>query len=183
MPAEDFQIDLVAVLGSARSDGHAARVLDAVIAEQPAGRFDLGMLRIRDYTYGHPAEGDDFLEVVEAMVEADAVLFATPVYWYAMSGILKRFFDRLTDLVTVRRPLGRQLAGRAMWVVACGSGPELPEGFEAPFRGTADYFDMEYGGTLYIPTRGGLSLLPEHQRQADAFRARIFGQVRDQKSR
>ena len=57
---------------------------------------------------------DDFLGVAEAMVDAEAILFATPVYWYSMSGRLKRFFDRLTD---------RQMAAMKRWIRAQ---PDLP---------------------------------------------------------
>ncbi len=167
-------MSIVAVLGSARSDGNAARLLDAVLAGRPAQRFDLGALRIRDYAYGRPTEGDDFLAVAEAIAGASGVLFATPVYWYAMSGTLKRFFDRLTDLVTVQKPLGRRLAGRALWVAACGSDPALPQGFEVPFRSTARYFGMTYGGAFYAPMREGEGVSPALKRQAATFGARVL---------
>lgn len=177
-PARDRPADVVTVLGSARGDGHAARLLDAVLAGRPARRFDLGALHVRDYAYGRPAGGDDFLGVVEAVADADAVLFATPVYWYAMSAVLKRFVDRLTDLVTVEKPLGRRLAGRTVWVAACGSGPAFPDGFEVPFRSTAAYFDMAYGGALYVPTREGQTLSEDQERRSAAFGARVFADGR-----
>ncbi len=154
---------VVAILGSARSEGHAARLLNAVLAGRPARRFDLGALDIRDYAYGRPTGGDDFAEVAQAIAESSSVLFVTPVYWYAMSGVLKRFFDRLTDLVTVDKPLGRRLAGRSVWVAACGSDPALPEGFEVPFQQTAAYFGMRYGGALYVPMPGERAAVPRAQ--------------------
>ena len=166
---------VVALLGSARSDGHTARLLDAVLDGRGAERIDLGALRIRDYAYGRPAPGDDFLPVAHAMADAEAVLLATPVYWYAMSGTLKRLLDRLTDLVTVEKPLGRRLAGRTLWVVACGSAPALPEGFEVPFRETAAYFGMDYGGALYASMREGEALTGEVRSGAAAFGGRVFG--------
>ena len=168
-------MNIVAIIGSARRDGHSARLVQAVLAGRHAQRFDLGALDIRDYEYGRAAEGDDFLAVAEALANADGVIFATPVYWYAMSGVLKRFFDRLTDLVTVRKPLGRRLAGRWMWVAACGSDPALPEGFEVPFRSTAAYLGMNYGGVLYVRMREGEVLSPEQEREATGFGARVFG--------
>lgn len=167
-------MNIVAIVGSARSDGHSNRLVEAVLAGRSAQRFDLGALHVRDYEYGRAAEGDDFLAVAEALADADGVLFATPVYWYAMSGVLKRFFDRLTDLVTVRKPLGRRLAGRWMWVAACGADPELPEGFEVPFRRTAAYLGMNYGGVLYVRMRRDEVLSPEQERRANEFGARIF---------
>ena len=160
----------VAVLGSARADGDAARLLDAV-APPDARRADLGALRVRDYAYGRPAGGDDFLQLARDIADADGVLLVTPVYWYAMSAPMKRFVDRLTDLVTVEKPLGRRLGGRGLWLAACGSDSALPDGFEVPFRRTAAYFGMVYGGAVYAPS-ARLQTDGERQRLA-AFGARV----------
>jgi hypothetical protein len=67
-----------------------------------------------------------------------------------MSGQMKVFFDRFTDLITIRKTFGRQLAGKQTFLVATGSEQELPEGFEAAFRLTSDYFDMKFKGSCYI---------------------------------
>ncbi len=167
-------MNIVAIIGSARRDGDSTRLVQAVLAGRPAQRLDLASLHVRDYEYGRAVEGDDFLAVAEAIANADGVLFATPVYWYAMSGVLKRFFDRLTDLITVQKPLGRRLAGRRVWVAACGSDPALPEGFEVPFRRTAAYFDMSYEGMFYARIRNNEVLSPEQEKEANEFGARMF---------
>ena len=167
-------MSIVAILGSARSNGNAAHLLDAVLSERPARRFDLGALHIHDYAYRQAADRDDFLDVAEVMADADAALFVTPVYWYTMSGVLKRFFDRLTDLVTVEKPLGRKLAGCSVWVAACGSDRALPEGFEVPFRATAAYFDMGYGGVFYAQMQEGEALSRDQRDEAAAFGSAIF---------
>jgi len=91
-----------------------------------------------------------------------------------MSGVLKRFFDRLTDLVTVHKPLGRKLAGRFVWVAACGSDPTLPEGFEVPFRATAVYFGMSFGGVLYVQLPEGKALSKAQKDEATAFGMSIY---------
>jgi hypothetical protein len=44
------------------------------------------------------------------------------------------------------------LKGRHVFRVACGSEPQLPEGFEVPFRETAGYLEMHYGGAFYAQT-------------------------------
>ena len=43
---------------------------------------------------------DDAVEIVEKMKEADAIAFATPVYYYSVSGQLKTMFDRANPLYT-----------------------------------------------------------------------------------
>ena len=88
------------------------------------------------------------------MLAAHALLFATPVYWYAMSGRLKTLFDRFTDLLSDRDPAcrARRLSGRRMWTLAVGADPELPAGFDEPFRLTAAYLGLVWCGGLYVST-------------------------------
>lgn len=135
------------ILGTARSDGLTRRAVSSAFPAQTIDLIDLNEKVIADYDYltsGH----DDFPAVMEAFKAAASVVFATPVYWYAMSGVLKRFFDRLTD-VTGPNSVGRRLAGRHIWLMATGTDEELPEGFEVPFQRTAAYFDMCYRGCFY----------------------------------
>lgn len=121
-------------------------------------------------------ERDDFGKVAEAMVAHAVIMFATPVYWYAMSGRMKILFDRFTDLVTVRKDLGRQLKGRSIFLLACGSEAQLPEGFEAPFRETAAYLDMGYGGACYGQTNKQ-GLLPSAVASAALFGDWVFAEA------
>jgi multimeric flavodoxin WrbA len=151
-------VSILAILGSARGQGHTEALLDAVLAGRSADRIDLRELDIQYYEYGSPMDRDDFGTVAEAMVAHQLIVFATPVYWYAMSGRMKVLFDRFTDLVTVRKDLGRQLRGRTTLLLACGSESQLPDGFEIPFRETASYLGMTYGGAHYAQTsKQGLS--------------------------
>ena len=164
---------VLAILGSARGDGDTGALLDAVLAGQAATRIDLRDLEMGHYEYGASMERDRFSTVADAMVSHQLIVLATPVYWYSMSGRMKIFFDRLTDLVTVRKDLGRQLQDRRLVVLACGSESLLPEGFEVPFRDTAAYFGMRYGGAFYAQTnRQGL--VPAAAAQATAFSASLF---------
>lgn len=48
-------------------------------------------------------QNDGFNEILELALKADVILFATPVYFYSMSGQLKVFFDRLVaDYTAIR---------------------------------------------------------------------------------
>ena len=98
---------------------------------------------------------DQYFILVDKLLLHETIVFATPVYWYAMSGLLKSFFDRFTDLVTIRKTLGRQLKGRKILVIAVGADEDLPAGFEVPFQRTANYLDMTYDGLVYHSTKHG----------------------------
>lgn len=43
---------------------------------------------------GFQAVDDDYQEIVEEMLKHDTIIFATPLYWYGMSGLMKNFVDR-----------------------------------------------------------------------------------------
>jgi putative NADPH-quinone reductase len=143
------------ILGSARSDGNTAaaarHLLDRLGGE--AELVDLLQHRIEPYSYGRSDQGDDFLGIVDRMLQCDHIVFATPVYWYAMSGGLKTFFDRLTDLTRgAGKERGRALAGRSVWLLATGTDPQLPAGFEEPFARTSAYLGMLWREARYVRT-------------------------------
>lgn len=167
-------MNVLAILGSARGDGHTLALLELVLGGRDAARIDLRDLQIQHYEYERPLDRDDFAAVAHAMLQHDVIVFATPVYWYSMSGRMKTLFDRLTDLVTVRKDLGRKLAGRTVFVVACGSEEALPDGFEVPFRETAGYLHMGYGGAFYAPVADGTLFSEETRNRAAEFGSRMY---------
>ncbi len=137
------------IFASSRSDGNSMRLVRRVIGENEVEFIDLREQDISYYDYESKNSGDDFLAIAEKMTRAEVIIFVTPVYWYSMSGILKVFFDRFTDLITIHKALGRALAGRKCFLVASGADIELPPGFEEPFSATCNYLNMEYKGCLY----------------------------------
>ena len=80
------------------------------------------------------------------------------------------FFDRLTDLTENRKTQGKSLAGKSVWLVATGTDPDLPQGFEVPFARTADYFGMIYRRAAYLYTGGDAA-----RRAADEEALKRFG--------
>jgi len=111
---------------------------------------DIKALEVAPFDYETNEHGDAFLALIRRMASVSDVVFATPVYWFAMSGVMKTAFDRLTDLLRPpHKELGRALAGRRAWLLATGTDPELPPDFEAPFRLTATHFGMDFAGVCY----------------------------------
>ncbi len=162
------------VSGSARADGDIALAVKRLSAALGRSHhINLAAERLRPFAYEAVADNDRFRAIIAAMSETDRIILATPVYWYSMSGIMKNFFDRLTDILLdpAKRPLGRSLAGRKLWLVATGADPLLPEGFEVPFRMTADYFGMEWRDLCYLHCASGE---PPALRPLDAFAAGIL---------
>lgn len=48
---------------------------------------------LRHTSNGFPPLSGEFQQIVEKMLKSDSIIFATPVYWYGMSGLLKDYFD------------------------------------------------------------------------------------------
>ena len=132
---------------SARPKGDTYHVAKKLATELKTDHLDLLDYRIYPFSYEqvYPAD-DDFLRLVEEeILPREQVIFASPVYWYSMSGPLKIFFDRLSDLLMSRKDLGRQLRGKRMSVLSVSNGEQGNESFFVAFRLTADYLGMDYG--------------------------------------
>ena len=115
-----------------------------------ADTVDLNELQFTYYDYAHHNRDDDFISSMRHWIaEYDTFIFVTPVYWYAMSGIMKVFFDRLSDLITIEKELGRKLRGKNMVVLTSSIGNNLDHHFWLPFMHTADYLGMNYLGNLH----------------------------------
>ena len=140
----------VIILGSSRRDGHTRKAVDELNKHLGCDIIDLADHRIGHYDYEHNNVEDDFLPLIQQIIEKyDLFIFATPVYWYTMSGVLKVFIDRLTDLLDAHQTLGRQLRVKHMVVVTSSLGDHLGEDFWLPFIHTASYLGMQYQGGLH----------------------------------
>ena len=144
------QIPLI-ILGSSRQQGDTKSYVDFVFDQTDHKLVDLLKYNISPYNYnGTYSSSDNFNQLTEEILNYDIIIFATPVYWYSMSGLMKNMFDRLTDLVTIQKVTGRKLKNKSIYLLAVGTDPKLPEGFEIPFKMTADYLEMNYRGFVYF---------------------------------
>lgn len=138
------------ILGSSRKDGDTYKMVDELIKLSDLDLIDLNDYNFSYYDYEHKNLDDDYLSLMRRIIaKYDVLIFATPVYWYAMSGIMKVFFDRITDLLDEEKDLGRKLRGKSMAALSCSVGDNLGESFWLPFSETARYLGMEYLGSLH----------------------------------
>jgi len=138
------------ILASSRKNGNTRQFVTDTYGTITPTVIDLLDYTIAPYNYAEVYPyNDQFQQIIDEALKYDVIVLATPVYWYSMSGLLKTFFDRLTDLTSVEKAKGKQLNGKIMKVLSTGTDERLPVGFEVPFRETADYFDMIYEGCRY----------------------------------
>lgn len=152
------------ILGSSRSDGETKEVYQKVFKDIKHKYYDIAELDLNFFDYDYKNQDDDFLKIAEEMGEYENIILATPVYWYTMSAQMKIFIDRISDLITIRKDLGRKLKGKKLYLLS-SYGATMPIAFEEPFRQTCIYMEMEYVGCLYYYTgkHGNIALHNEER--------------------
>lgn len=137
----------VIILGSSRKNGNTTRIVSGI-----ENQFNIDVVNLSDYQFSYydyesKNRDDDFFELIKGIIEKyDTLIFATPVYWYSMSGIMKVFFDRFSDLIRIEKETGRKLRGKNMAVISNSHDSELEYDFYVPFKKSADYLGMKYLG-------------------------------------
>lgn len=140
----------VIIQGSSRPDGNTSKVANYLRSKINCDIIDLSTKSIGPFDYAFKHRDDDFLLLMEKITEEyDLLIFATPVYWYSMSSIMKTFFDRLSDCLHHRKDIGYKLKGKSLAAISCGSEEGIVEGFHVPFRNSAEYLGMTYLGYVH----------------------------------
>lgn len=140
----------VIIVGSSRSHGNTYKVASFLKNKTGFDIIDLKDYHIQHFDYEFKNQEDDFSTLIKSLVtNYDTFIFATPVYWYTMSGIMKVFFDRISDCLKIDKDTGRKFRGKSMGSIACSSNHEMVGDFFMPFRASANYLGMNYIGDVF----------------------------------
>lgn len=135
----------VLIVGSSRNDGQTTNLSKQLVEKSGWDLINLNDYEFSYFDYEHKNRDDDYLNLMQQIAEKyETLIFVTPIYWYSMSGIMKVFFDRLTDLLTIEKQLGRKLRGKKIAVITSSVGENLGDNFWLPFQETAKYLGMEF---------------------------------------
>ncbi|TYS10002.1 flavodoxin family protein [Bacillus subtilis] len=119
---------IAVINGGTRSGGNTD-----ILAEKTVQGFDTEHIHLRKYHIQpiedlRHAEGgfgpvqDDYDSIIERTLPCDILIFATPIYWFGMSGTLKLFIDRWSQ--TLRDPrfpdFQQQMSMKQAYVAAVG---------------------------------------------------------------
>ena len=149
------------VLGSARADGNT-ELLARRAAEQLPPDVEQQWIRLAehplpdfvDLRHDGPVQAptdDNATRLLDATLAATDVVIASPVYWYSVSGLTKRYLDYWSGWLRVPGADFRAtMAGRTLWGVSVLA--EEEEVVADPLVGTlnnsAAYMKMRFGGVL-----------------------------------
>ena len=149
----------VVILSSSPRKGGNSEALAAAFAKgaQEAGnQVETVYLRENQYGFckgclacqklGHCVIKDDAVEIAAKMHDADVLVFATPVYYYSVSGQLKTMLDRANPLFDSDYVFTKVY----LLATAAEDGEETVEGTVKAVQGWVDCFSRcELAGTVF----------------------------------
>ena len=153
---------IVVITGSPRRNGNSFAMTQAFIdAAQAKGhtvtRFDAAMANIGGchacetcYKTGKACSfEDDFDALAPSILEADAVVFTMPVYWYSIPAQIKGVIDKLYSLVVG----GKDIAGKECALIACCEEEDMTvlDGVRVPIERTAALIKWKMVGEVLVP--------------------------------
>ncbi len=145
------------LFSSANKNGNTAKLVEHVNARVQFEVVEIDMLNITPYNYQNKYPSDDFYALVDKILMADILIFASPVYWHAVTAPMKALIDRITELTDVNelKAKARALANKKAYLVATSANEQLCPIYEGFFSRVFNYFDIEYGGFIHVNCRDG----------------------------
>ena len=153
---------IVVITGSPRKNGNSFAMTDAFIkAAEAKGhtvtRFDAALENVGGcraceacYSTGKACVVDDeFNTIAPAILEADTIVFSTPVYWYSIPAQIKGVIDRIYSLVIG----GKDIAGKECALIACCEEDDMSvmDGVRIPIERTAALNKWKMVGEVLVP--------------------------------
>ncbi len=153
---------ITVITGSPRKHGNSFAMTDAFIHEaekcgHTVQRFDAAFMNIGGchacmtcYKTGKACSFNaGFDAVATSVLESEAVVFATPVYWYSIPAQIKGVVDCLFSLVVG----GKQVAGKKCALIACceEEDPTVMDGVRMPMERTAALLEWDMVGEVLVP--------------------------------
>jgi multimeric flavodoxin WrbA len=167
-------LSTIAIFSSSRRLGNTGQLIDRIALELSIDVVDLASLRMSSFDYDHLNRIDDFEPLMKRLLAYDQIIFATPIYWYAVSATMKVFLDRISDFLDLPDLLseGRRLRGKNAYVACTSICDEPSVEFIGAFRETFNYLGMHFGDVVHLNCTGGY-LPAVHDSEALRFAALV----------
>lgn len=153
---------IVVITGSPRKNGNSFAMTDAFIkAAEAKGRaitrFDAALKKVGGcracetcFSTGKACTfDDDFNTIAPAILEADVIVFAMPVYWYSIPAQIKGVIDRIFSMVVG----GKDIAGKECALITCCEEDDMSvmDGVRIPIERMAALNKWKMAGEVLIP--------------------------------
>ena len=176
-----MSVNIVVLSGSPRKDGNTTRLAEAFIEGAKAAGKNISLFRVAGLHIGgcrgcghcfkHQGvciQTDDMPPILDALRKADALVLASPVYYFGVSAQIKLAIDRFYALLEVGMPVKR-----AALLMTCGDSTEAAAASSiSMFRQICAYQRWEEAGIVIAP---GLHSPGEIEGRAELAQARRLG--------
>lgn len=155
-------MNIVVITGSPRRKGNSFAMTDAFIkAVEAKGnsvtRFDAAFMKIGGchacmtcFKTGKACSfDDDFNQIANAILKADAVVYTLPVYWYSIPSQIKGVIDRIFSLVVG----GKDISGKKCALITCCEESDMTvmDGVRIPLERSAKLLKWQMVGEVLVP--------------------------------
>jgi multimeric flavodoxin WrbA len=151
----DTMAKILVLNGSSRENGNTEQLTDLILEG-----VSCTCINIRDFLIQpivdkrHDPEGfttvaDDYDQIIELVRQHDVLIFATPIYWYGMSGHMKQFIDRWSQsLRDTRFSFKEEMKKKKAFVIICGGDNPYIKGLPLiqQFQYIFQFMGIEYMG-------------------------------------
>ena len=173
--------NIVVLSGSPRKNGNTDRLVSAFIEGAESEGKAVSLFRVADMKIsgclgcnhcfeekGVCVQKDDMGQILDALRKADAIVLASPVYYWAVSAQLKLAIDRTYALISDKPPIKR-----AALLMTCGDGKtETADSALKMFSSICSFSEWEDAGVV-IAT--GLHAPGEIEGRAELEQAKTLG--------
>jgi multimeric flavodoxin WrbA len=184
-----FVMRVLGIYGSPRKGGNSDALLDKALAGARSEGAEIKTIYARELKIagcrecggcdktGECLVEDAMQEVYPRLVEADIIILATPIFYYAVPAQLKALIDRTQAmwskrLLTKPREQWKNHESGKGYLIAVGAtkGKNLFEGVELTARYFFDAMDMSYeGGLFYRRVEGKDAIKERPEALSEAF--------------
>ncbi|QMT16686.1 flavodoxin family protein [Planococcus maritimus] len=151
-------MSIAVIYGSTRPNGNTE-----TLTKQAVGNIEVDSIYLNDFNINsiedkrHDEEGfhiveDDYDAVLSRMMQHDMVIFATPIYWYSMSGQMKNFVDRWSQTMKDARfkDFKERMSYKKAYVIAVGGDSPYIKGLPLiqQFTYIFNFFGLSFEGYI-----------------------------------
>lgn len=104
-----FYMNITVFYGSSREISNSSLLANKVLNGLNFEAVHLQNMKIvpiedkRHDLEGFSLPDDDYDQIIQQILKSDIIVFATPIYWYSMSGTMKVMIDRLSQAIRDER--------------------------------------------------------------------------------
>lgn len=151
-------MSIAVIYGGTRPHGNSEILTEQVIQDIATEKIYLRDFKIQPIIDMRHTEGgfqdrnDDYNSIIDCILPHDILIFSTPIYWYSMSGTMKNFIDRWSQML--RDPkypdFKSKMASKKAFVIAVGGDDPYIKGLPMiqQFQYIFDFMGIEFAGYI-----------------------------------